>query len=76
MKSRENSADLISNVVLAEIFDLKARTHTQKIKRSPGNLIILRYLIKLDLTNNKIANIIQLHHNNKNEQIEFRRRLK
>lgn len=40
------------------------------------NLIILKYLIKLDLTNDKIANIIQLHHNNKNEQIEFRRRLK
>ena len=35
MKSRENSADLISNVVLAEIFALKARTHTQKNKRSP-----------------------------------------
>lgn len=35
MKSRENSADLISNIVLAEIFALKARTHTQKIKRLP-----------------------------------------
>ena len=32
MKSRENSADLISNVILAEIFALKARTFTQKLK--------------------------------------------
>ena len=38
------------------------------------NLIIFLKMIKLNLTYDVIANIIQLYQNGENEQIEFRRR--